>query len=568
MLPLLALALGLMTTGCARPGPAGEGQRGSQAPDARLQRTLVTAVRVEPVSLASRPLQDSGQTVRFTTRFFNAELDLVDARDVARPYLAGALPELNSESWRVFPDGRMETTHRLKPNLTWQDGAALSARDFVFASEVYGRADLSPARSRAQALMGDVLAPDDRTIVIRWEGLYPEANMLRDDFQALPRHVLETPFRQDSPDAVAGHPFWTTEYLGLGPYRIERWEPGAQIDAVAFPGHVLGAPRIDRIVIRFVSDENTALTNLLAESVHMVADRAIRDEHAQILNREWSANKKGVVLPLISNVRYVLTQFRPEVVNPSILLDVRVRKALAHSIDKQALSDGLFEGQALVADRFLSPDIPYRGEADRAVTTYPYDPRRSEQLMQEVGYAKDRDGMFVSARGERFNSQVWQLSGAQYEREVAIFVDTWQRAGFDVDAFMLSPAQLRDGRLRASFPGLYIVQGGGSTEARLDFMTAALTPTAANRYNGNNRGGWLSPAYERLWSELNTTLDRTQRNAQAIEMLKLLSDELPAIPTYFNIAPAAHLAMLTGPEMPARVPDPLINWNIHEWDWR
>jgi peptide/nickel transport system substrate-binding protein len=412
------------------------------------------------------------------------------------------------------------------------------------------------------------LAPDDRTVVIRWEGLYPEANMLRDDFQALPRHVLEPSFRQDPPDIFTGHPFWSTEYLGLGPYRVERWEPGAQIDAVAFPGHALGAPKIERVVIRFVSDENTALTNLLAESVHMVADRAIRDEHAQILNREWGATHKGVVLPLISNVRYVLTQFRPEVVSPSVLLDVRVRKALAYSIDKQALSDGLFEGQALVANRFLSPDIPYGAEADRAVTMYPFDPRRSEQLMQEVGYTRDRDGMFAMSRGERFSSQVWQLSGAQYEREVAIFVDTWQRAGFDVDAFMLSPTQLRDGRLRASFPGLYIVQGGGSTEARLDFLTAALTPTAANRYNGNNRGGWLSPAYERLWAEFNTTLDRSQRNQQAIEMLKLLSDELPAIPTYFNIAPAAHLATLTGPEVPARIPDPLINWNVYEWDWR
>jgi hypothetical protein len=51
-------------------------------------------------------------------------------------------------------------------------------------------------------------------------------------------------------------------------------------------------------------------------------------------------------------------------------------------------------------------------------------------------------------------------------------------------------------------------------------------------------------------------------------MLKLLSDELPAIPTYFNVAPAAYLASLTGPQPPARVPDPLINWNVHEWDWR
>jgi ABC-type transport system substrate-binding protein len=157
-LPLLALLIMLATAACGRPDSTGEGQRPAQDADARRQRTLVTAVRVEPVSLASRPLQDSGQTVRFTTRFFNAELDFVDARDVSRPYLAEALPELNTESWRVFPDGRMETSYRLKPNLIWQDGTPLSARDFVFAWEVYGRPDLSPARSRAQNLMDEVLS--------------------------------------------------------------------------------------------------------------------------------------------------------------------------------------------------------------------------------------------------------------------------------------------------------------------------------------------------------------------------------------------------------------------------
>jgi len=188
--------------------------------------------------------------------------------------------------------------------------------------------------------------------------------------------------------------------------------------------------------------------------------------------------------------------------------------------------------------------------------------------MQAVGYTRSPDSMFVNGRGERFSTQVWQLSGAQYEREVAIFVNNWTRAGFDINAFMLSPSQLRDGRLRASFPGPYIVQGGGSTEARLDFLTDALTPSAANRFNGNNRGGWVHPDYERLWDEFNTTLDRSDRDQKAIAMLKLISDEVPAIPTYFNTAPAAYLSRLVGPEPPSRIPDPLINWNVSDWHWR
>ena len=143
-----------------RPGGAG-------GPEARSPRTLTVAVRVEPVSLASKPLQDSGQSVRFTTRSFNAELDIVDGRDAPRPYLAEALPQLDTDTWRILPGGRMETTHRLKANLTWHDGAPLSAEDFAFALRVYGAPELGQSASRPQNLMEEVLAPDPRTVVIR-----------------------------------------------------------------------------------------------------------------------------------------------------------------------------------------------------------------------------------------------------------------------------------------------------------------------------------------------------------------------------------------------------------------
>src|SRR5205814_1460333 len=87
--------------------------------------------------------------------------------------------------------------------------------------------------------------------------------------QALPHHILEQPFAQLSADAFAAHPYWTAEYLGLGPYRIEVYEPGAFIEAAAFDSYVRGRPKIDRIRVVYISDPNTVLANLLAEEVHI-----------------------------------------------------------------------------------------------------------------------------------------------------------------------------------------------------------------------------------------------------------------------------------------------------------
>ena len=73
---------------------------------------------------------------------FNATLDYRDERDVAQPYLGEGLPKVDTDTWRLLPDGKMETKYVLKPNLTWQDGHPLSADDFVFAYQVYSTPSL------------------------------------------------------------------------------------------------------------------------------------------------------------------------------------------------------------------------------------------------------------------------------------------------------------------------------------------------------------------------------------------------------------------------------------------
>ena len=200
----------------------------------------------------------------------------------------------------------------------------------------------------------------------------------------------------------------------------------------------------------------------------VAADRAIRFEHAQVLQREWSANQRGTVLLVPSLVRYSWFQFRSELVNPPALADVRVRRAIVHGMDKQSLNDGIFDGQAIVIDTFLSPDVAYYADLDRALGKYPYDPRRSEQLMTEAGFRRDQSGFFVGASGDRFSPVFWDEEGSQYEKEMSILVDSWRRAGFDMQSFTLRAVQLRDPEFRASFPSMNTTQGGGTTEDRLD----------------------------------------------------------------------------------------------------
>src|SRR4051812_2610925 len=148
LLLLLAAVLAACTAG--PPSPPARGPAQTTGAEARGQdRTLVVAVRSEPVSLAVRLLQPALVSIALPRRMFNAELAYLDDKGITHPYLLQELPRLNTESWKVFPDGKMETTYRLREGLTWHDGHALTAHDLVFTWRVYtipalGHSTLAP----------------------------------------------------------------------------------------------------------------------------------------------------------------------------------------------------------------------------------------------------------------------------------------------------------------------------------------------------------------------------------------------------------------------------------------
>src|SRR4030095_13333631 len=157
-------------------------------------------------------------------------------------------------------------TYRLRPNLTWHDGHPLTAEDFVFAFTVYTAPGMGQFEPTPQDRIEAGLAPDPSTVLIRWKSLYPDAGAIQTgDLDPLPRHILERSFAEDTTDASANHVYCSRDFVGPGPYRLERWEAGSHLEAGAFDGHALGRPRIDRVIVRFISAEKQMMNNPLAQ---------------------------------------------------------------------------------------------------------------------------------------------------------------------------------------------------------------------------------------------------------------------------------------------------------------
>jgi peptide/nickel transport system substrate-binding protein len=560
--------------GCApasTPGPGSRPGPADAAPATSSGRTLVLAGRAEIPSLASKPLRAFGLASSATVRLFSAGLTLRDGRGESLPYLAESLPQLNTDSWRLLPDGRMETTYRLRADITWHDGTPLSAEDWVFALQVYSVPEFGHASSPPVGLMEGVEAPDARTLVIRWKQPYVQAGALESagataapSFPALPRHVLAEAFAQGNSEAFIGHPYWSTEFVGLGPFRLDRWERGSFLEAVAFPGHALGRPKIDRLRMLFIPDFNAVLANLLSGEAHMSVEDSIRFQQGQVLRREWGQGNAGTVLAYPQFWRWTYPQLRAELAQPQALRDVRVRRALAHAIDRQALSEALFEGEATIAETSIPPTSALFSETDRVAVKQPYDPRRTEQLMGDTGWVKGADGIWSQA-GQRFGTDLAVIQSPQNENEMAIMAAGWRQLGFDIREVVWPAALSSDAALRNQHPGLATTSGPAGEATLVEHRTRDM-PTAQNRWTGANRGGWSNEEYDRSADALLTALDRPERQRLLVQMVRVFTEDVAVYSLYFAPTITAFVAGLSGPQ-PA-VPESTVAWNIHEWEFR
>ena len=574
---LIGVVLTVLMVSCATSQSQSQVQAPTASSDHPTQsRTLVLAHRYEPATLAPKILGSNGPLT--TTRLFNAALTVIDDQGLPRPYLAEALPQLNTETWRVFPDGRMETIYRLRAGLTWQDGAPLTADDFAFAFRVYKDPSLGAFISTPQDVMEAVLAPDPRTVVIHWRAPNAGGGSLSfEDLDPLPTHLFESLFAdyaegRSSRESFLADSVWTSNYVGAGPYRLERWDPGSQLEGVAFAGHALGRPRIERMVVRIIIDENTTLAAVLAGGqLDYTSSNTLRFQHLSILKQEWEPSGKGTAVSVANNAVYLFLQQRPEYVGHEALLDLRVRRALAHGIDRQALNDGLFDGLGEPAETPVSPRVPFYPELDRLLPRYPLDLNQAAQLMSQAGFSRNAEGLFADGQGRRFHVDFAVQNSTEIERMQAILSDSWRRAGFEVRPVVIGTQLFTLQETRHTLPGLGY---SNITSDDRTFVSSEIG-TAANRWSGNNRSGWVSPEYDRLFNSANSTLDLSEHGRYIAQMMALVNDQLPGYTLYFAQAVHTWVSALQGPTIQSQsrgfgrfIKSTPIHWNIHEWTFK
>ncbi len=523
----------VLLAACTPAGSTSGGQAPRQGSAPSTPKTLVAAINEDPRNFWDGINGGGGSGSREIGHMVNQYLANILPDGTAVPRLLAELPAVDKGTWKVSPDGKMEVTYKVRPGVAWHDGIPFTAEDIAFSAEVGKDPAVPNGNQSALRLVGNVVAVDSTTAVATFKETYAFADRLEHrEFFPLPKHLLESAYRE-SKDTLISQPYFTDEYIGVGPYKLVTWEHGSFMDLAANDNYFLGRPKIDRIRIQFITDANTGVANMRAGQVNTFLPTGGPDlDQVLPLKQEWAGTGgKGDVV--LERVRWQFAEpQKGAIAQPADLRDVRVRQALIMMMNRQELTENLQGEFGGVAHSWVHPSAAYYAQVKDAVIEYPFDVRRGTALMAEAGWTPGSDGIFQKG-GQKFTLVIRPEEARAKEAQV-IQAD-WRAAGIDAQIEILSNVLLRDAEARANLPGMGVNQNpmGGVSAVRR--FASDQTPTAANRFAGTNRGQYTNPQWDEVGARLRTALDDGQRTNLEKELLQIATTDLPALPIQYEL---------------------------------
>ncbi len=481
------------------------------------------------------------------------------------PWLAAELPSIKKGTWKIDKQKKtMITVYRLRAGLRWHDSKPFTAQDFKFGWEVHHHPEF-PLRDRlVPDLIEKIETPDDRTIVIHWKALYNEAHAIqKQQLRAWPRHILRDAFKAGDIKALTRHLYWNQQFVGTGPYRLLEWGGGNQIEVEANPHYALGKPKIDRVTYRVIEDSNTALSAVLAGEVDLSLRDTLSFDGAMVLKEQWEAKGSGTVAINPITFRWVnLSGTNP------LFKDVRVRRALLHAIDRDAMVKNIFKGFAPLIHFPLSPFRKAFKRAEAAATKYEYNPEKAKQLLAEADWKPGADGVLVNSKGEKMDFEFRTDAGSREDEQAqAIIIDYWKKIGVRGQIKNLPPRIANSEEFRNRWPGAMLGGHNLVVEEWAERYHSAGTPTAENRYSTESVSLWNNAQADAIMDELNTIIAAERAIDLQVEFVKLFTRDLPFLPLYYRLEWLAIKKGLTG--LTPRIESGGQNmntWNMQAWD--
>ena len=274
----------------------------------------------------------------------------------------GSIAPALAESWEISEDG-LEYTFALRSGVTFHDGTAFTAEDVKFSLDRARAEESTNAQKALFAGIAEVEVVDDTTVKVILSS--PNGgfltNMAWGDAVIVASESIETA---------------ATNPVGTGPFRFKEWVQGDRVELEVNPDYWGDAPALTAATFKFISDPTAAFAAMMAGDIDAFPGYPAPETLAQ-----FEADPRFELLVGSTEGETILSTNNQS----EALSDVRVRKAIAHAINRQEIIDGAMFGYGTPIGTHFAPHNPdYVDLTGQSA----HDPDLAKSLLAEAGYAE------------------------------------------------------------------------------------------------------------------------------------------------------------------------------------
>jgi peptide/nickel transport system substrate-binding protein len=443
-----------------------------------------------------------------------------------------------AESFEVTPDC-LSVGFTLRKGVKWHDGAEFTGEDVLFTYKAITDPDVvTPYKTDFEPVKRVELV-DPYTVRVSYERPF-SPGLASWGMGMLPKHLLQ------------GKDFNTDPFnrapVGTGPFRFREWVTGQKIVLDANAEYFEGKPDMQGYIYRIIPDGATMFLELQALNLDMMGlnpTRYVRQTDTPFFKKEFNRFK----YPALS---YTYMGYN---LNDSRFSDRRVRQAIAHAIDKQAILTGVLLGLGKPA---TGPYIPESWAYDPSVQDIPFDPERAKVLLAEAGW-KDTDGDGILDKdGRAFSFTILTNQGNEERQKTAEIIQQYlSKVGIKTEVRVLEWQSLLHNFIdKKQFEAIILGWGVG-----LDPDLYPIWHSSQTKEGEFNFVSYKNATVDRLLIRGRESCSFEERKKIYHEIHRLIAEDQPYLFLYYPMAlPVIH-KRFKGVE-----PSPIgITYNLPKW---
>jgi peptide/nickel transport system substrate-binding protein len=460
---------------------------------------VVMIIESSPNNLDLRQGTDA-QSERVGGQIFDA-LVKKDEHYELRPWLATSWEQPDALTW-VF---------RLRDGVRFHDGRPLEAEDVAYTIESLIDGSLVTAKGGSFAAVDRLEVRDRLTVVVRMKR--PDSGLLFNMSDGLFGVVPRGSGKDFGLHPVGSGPFRFVSAVQDKEVIVERNHDYWADRVSAMPPVAAGAQRIERIRFTVVPDTITSALELKKGSADLASNVVTLD---MVHTLEAEPNLK-VEAGAGSPVVYVTFN-----VTDKLLKDKRVRQAVACAIDRQAIVDAIWRGQARLANTLL-PAGHWAAATNAELAQYPHDVVRAQRLLEEAGFPAGKNGVRMRLTMKTSTDETTRLMAAVLQQQL-------RAAGIALEIRSAEFGTFYADVTKGAFQ-IYALRWIGSNEDpdifRYAYGSGSFPP------KGGNRGRYSNARVDALLAEASASLDRAVRKKDYVEVQQILAEDSPGIPLWY-----------------------------------